>query len=322
MKRKQVGLGLGVVVALVGIGVYLTMFHHGKLAPSQARGPVVPANDYRLSGPYTHENLTVFLVHGSDLSQGKIYLTLNEALDQKKVVVHETGQVNELALENLSPNEEVYVQSGDIVKGGQQDRVLQYDLVASPASGKISLGSFCVEHGRWQKRGEESVVLFDNSSSMSNNSQIKLAGKNLTGMSKRGQNAVWNEVAENQTRLSNNLKQSVLAVESPTSLQLSMENEKVKEVTSQYLQKLSHVLEGNDDVIGFAVAINGKIYSADVYASRELFKKLWPRLLRATAVEAIAQQQSGLEYEPVRAEEVKTLFTELENGTTSHEKVS
>src|SRR5262249_22824668 len=127
---------------------------------------------------------------------------------------------------------------------------------------------------------------------------------------------------ESQARVSNNLGQIALAAASPSSLQLSLENEKVKEASDQYLEKLLPALEGNDDVIGCAVAINGKIYSADVYASRELFKKLWPRLLRATAVEAIAQQQSGLEYEPVRAEAVQTFFTELENGTTSHEKVS
>ena len=47
-------------------------------------------------GPFTHDNLTVFLIQGRDQSGGQKYLTLQEALDQKKVVVHETGNVNEL----------------------------------------------------------------------------------------------------------------------------------------------------------------------------------------------------------------------------------
>ena len=40
-----------------------------------------------ITGPFTHENLTVFLIHGHDQSGGKKYITLQEALDQKKVVV-------------------------------------------------------------------------------------------------------------------------------------------------------------------------------------------------------------------------------------------
>ena len=43
--------------------------------------PVTQSN-YRLSGPYTHKNLTVFLIHGKDQSN-KTFVTLQEALAQK-----------------------------------------------------------------------------------------------------------------------------------------------------------------------------------------------------------------------------------------------
>jgi len=55
-------------------------------------------------------------------------------MEQKKVTVFETGNVNQLAIENTSA-ETVYVQGGDIVKGGQQDRVFTTDLVLPPKSG-------------------------------------------------------------------------------------------------------------------------------------------------------------------------------------------
>jgi hypothetical protein len=64
--------------------------------------------------------------------------------------------VNELIVENLS-DEEVYIQSGDIVKGGRQDRTLGYDLIVPKKSGKVKITSFCVEHGRWSARGREAV---------------------------------------------------------------------------------------------------------------------------------------------------------------------
>src|SRR4051812_25224687 len=79
--------------------------------------PPLTAGQYTLSGPYTHENLTVWLIHGADKLKGRSFLTLQEALEKKVVVLHETGDVNELAIENVSADQEVYVQSGDIVKG-------------------------------------------------------------------------------------------------------------------------------------------------------------------------------------------------------------
>lgn len=50
-------------------------------------------------------------------------------------MVYETKDVNELSVENRS-HKDIYVQSGDIVKGGQQDRVLAVDLIVPPRSGK------------------------------------------------------------------------------------------------------------------------------------------------------------------------------------------
>src|SRR6267143_6784443 len=110
--------------------------------------------DCRLSGPYTHGNLTVFLIHGPDRMKGKEFLTLGEAMEKKLVIVHETSNVNELAIENTGSTD-VYVQSGDIVKGGKQDRTIAMDFIAPAHSGKIPIAAFCVEHGRWQQRGAE-----------------------------------------------------------------------------------------------------------------------------------------------------------------------
>ena len=56
------------------------------------------------TGPYTHENLDVFLIRGSDMADTSNYITLEEALDQEMIVVHETGNAGELLVENLLPN--------------------------------------------------------------------------------------------------------------------------------------------------------------------------------------------------------------------------
>src|SRR5262245_66231074 len=122
-----------------------------------------PAADFRISGPFTHENLSVYLLHSSTAKTAPNRLTLHEAMEQKKAAVYETGNVEQLSIENLS-NQPVFVQAGDIVKGGQQDRVLTTDLLLPPRSGKVSIASFCVEQGRWTRRGAEPADQFHASS--------------------------------------------------------------------------------------------------------------------------------------------------------------
>lgn len=55
---------------------------------------------YRISSPVVHENLAIYFVHGQGAG-GPVPLTLQEALSRNLVRVHETGQVSELAIENL-----------------------------------------------------------------------------------------------------------------------------------------------------------------------------------------------------------------------------
>src|SRR5947207_14155933 len=117
-------------------------------------------DECRLEAPFTQGNLTVFLIHGKDRIKGQTFITLQEALVQKKVIVRETRSVNELSIENIS-SDEVYVQSGDIVKGGQQDRMMAVDLILPPRSGKIGISAFCVGNGSWSQRGNEAAAVFN-----------------------------------------------------------------------------------------------------------------------------------------------------------------
>ena len=122
---------------------------------------------FGISGPYSHESLSVFLIHRSaptwtdgGIKPSTVHnLTLEQALNQKKVLVHETNRVNELAVENIS-DEAIFIQAGDIVKGGNQDRMITNDFILSPHSGKLPIAAFCVEQGRWGQRGNEPVLQF------------------------------------------------------------------------------------------------------------------------------------------------------------------
>jgi hypothetical protein len=272
-------------------------------------------DEYRLEGPFTQGNLTVFLIHGKDRIKGQTFITLQEALVQKKVIVRETREVNELSIENVS-SEEVFVQSGDIVKGGQQDRMLVVDLILPPRSGKIPIAAFCVENGRWSRRGSEEVTTFNSSSNVVASREVKLAAK-----SRGSQGEVWREVAAAQDKLSANVGGNVKNQASPTSLQLALENKEVQKTAESYVDALSGIVNGKPDVIGYVFAINGKINSADIYASSVLFKKLWPKLLKASAIEAIAELRRGEKFAAPPADAIRG-FLDDSKGTEKEKDVS
>src|SRR5436190_4362491 len=208
-------------------------------------GPPPQAKDeYRLEGPFTHGNLSVFLIHGKDRIKGT-FITLQEALVQKKVIVRETREVNELSIQNIS-REEVYVQAGDIVKGGQQDRMMAVDLILPPRSGRIPISAFCVENGRWSKRGTEEVTVFNSSANVVAGRELKLAAKNA-----ESQGEVWRQVAVAQDKLSANTGTRVNGAASPTSFQLALENRQVQASADSYVKALGRIVDGKPDVIGY-----------------------------------------------------------------------
>lgn len=257
--------------------------------------------DYRISGPYTHDNLAIFLVHSHEKLGGKTYITLDEALEHRLVVVYETSNVNMLLIANLS-KEEVYVQSGDIVKGGKQDRVVREDMILPPMSGKVAIDVFCVEQGRWTQRGSESSGQFGSSRQSISGNKMKMAVR-----ADADQRAVWDKVAEAQQRLSKNLSAPVQSAQSASSFQLTLESTTLRVSSKSYESALAPLIERYTDSVGYVVSVNGKVTGADVYASHALFRKLWPKLIASAAVEAIATGKSAAPAPPPSFDEVKAV---------------
>src|SRR5882762_11517423 len=307
MKTNLISFVAGLVLTIAApIAMVAGGIHPGQTAQGK--------DEYRLEGPFTRGNLTVFLIHGKDRIKGQTFITLQEALVQKKVIVRETCSVNELSIENIS-SEEVYVQSGDIVKGGQQDRMMAVDLILPPRSGKIGISAFCVENGRWSKRGTEEVTNFGSSANVIAGRDLKLAAK-----SAESQGEVWRQVAVAQDKLSANTGTRVNGAASPTSFQLALENKEVQKTSDSYFKALAGIVNGKPDVIGYVFAINGKINSADVYASTSLFKKLWPKLLQASAIEAVADLHRGEKFAAPAADAVKGFLDDSPKGADEKQK--
>jgi hypothetical protein len=285
-----------------------------------------PERPWRLSGGFAHENLQIFLVHGRSVDRGPAPVPLAEALAAGMARVHETGDVNRLTVENLSRDRSIYIESGDIVKGGKQDRLLTVDLILEPRSGPVPIASFCVEQGRWRQRGGESTAQFSGNHAAAPGKDMKLLTRkagfadSAAKPAAQAQGEVWREVASTMDKLSSNLGKPVAAPESRSSLQLALENKELKQRVTQYVAKLAPAVDGHDDVVGFAFAVNGRLNSAEVYGSPQLFGKRWLRLLESAAIEAVAERKTA-QHDTVPIEAVARFLSDAEAAVPAERQV-
>jgi len=290
----------------------------------------------RVADPVVHANLAIYLVHGATAG-GAVPLTLAEAVASGRVKVRETGSVNELTVENTG-DDEVFVQAGDIVKGGQQDRVLSVDLLLPPHSRRVPIAAFCVESGRWSARGGEDAQQFSSATAAMPSQEAKLAMRAYVAAAStvsalpagqlrsafasdppaadsfEPQTRIWDTVKKTQDQLERSVGAPVAAPASPSSLQLSLENEKLKAAQAAYIDVLQGAGESGNDVVGYVFAINGKIAGGDIYASNALFRKMWRKLLAANVTEAIGKNDAAAAAAPPSADSVKAFLATAESA--------
>jgi hypothetical protein len=301
------------LVAILGLGalcwaVLPSPSDDGPLAGPTAAAAPTPVAEYRVTGPFSHENLTVFLLHGPDTLQPRPLLTLDEALAKKVFVVHETSEVNTLMVENQS-DDDVLIQPGDIVKGGKQDRLIAQAVLVPPKSGLIAVPSFCVEQGRWSARGQEASEKFAGNANV-------IAGKDLknAALVSGQQPEVWKNVKEQQEKLAANVGKPVANAQSPTSYQLAVEDRAVIDGMAGYERALASVVRGSRSAVGYVIAVNGKVTGAEVYGSSAVLAKAWPKALKSAAVEALAEKNAAKEFNPATVETAVAFLADAEKG--------
>jgi len=247
--------------------------------------------DITIHAPLSYYNLQVFPLSSITLLDSREYKTLAEALENKWVTLFETGNVSELQLDNPSEHF-IFIQSGDIVKGGRQDRTMQYDVIIAPQSERVPIASFCVEAGRWSSRENEYAGSFSISEKALPSKKMRLSAK------KDGnQSNVWKSVSDNQTKLTYNVSKAfdttvvVTSGVSNSSLQLTLENDLLDSLSKLYMKDLESFL-AMPEINGFAYAINGRVFGADIYNNQKLFAKLSEKGLESFIVEAISLRDS------------------------------
>ena len=213
------------------------------------------------------------------------------------------------------------------------------DLRTLPAD----LQQFCVESGRWTARGNEDVRQFSSAAAAMPSREAKVAmrayvataappaGAAASAVSAyaggagagESQQEIWALARKTQDSLSRSVGAPVAAPASPSSLQLSLENEELKQAQAAYIAALRGAGESGDDIVGYVFAINGKINSGDVYASNALFRKMWSKLLAANVTEAISvKEASGVAAPPPPVKDVEAFLAKASAGATTERAIN
>ena len=241
---------------------------------------------------FTYKNLRLYPIYANDTFMnahkdlGK-YVSLQKALAEKKVNITESGnnanthgefssgaQVNTLQIENTS-NDTIFLMAGEIVKGGQQDRVLAQDMIIAPNTGKQDLSVFCVEHGRW-----------------SYTSEAKQAGNKFYGYSKvvgndvrktavveKDQQEVWDKVADVT-------KKNDAGTETGTYTALDT-SKKFNDELKGYTDYFKSAIKNQGNVIGVVACSGDKVIGCDMFATPVMFNEHFDGLLNAYTTEAV-----------------------------------
>jgi hypothetical protein len=239
---------------------------------------------FQFTDPIQHENLTLqFLLGPSVLPE---YITLAEGCRLNLVEILETGTVGRLTVHNRSPKKPLFIQLGELLKGGLQDRTIATDLVLDPGEQCDDLSVYCVEQGRWSQRREEDHKQFVSTEDF-------VATKPLRSTLERrdDQRAVWAAVCCITDEIAQHLPGYVGSTISPSSLQLSLEDSALQKRIRQGFQAINDQSRIDAKTLGAAITINNRLEKIEWYGHTRLFLRLWPGLLRAAILEALLERK-------------------------------
>ncbi len=252
-------------------------------SPAPAAPTTWEGDGERITGPYVHENVAVYLIHraGADPQE---YLALDEALKSGAVQVteKEQEQVAQLLVENRSELP-LFIQEGDRLQGGKQDRIVGISLVVPPKSGKVPVPAFCVEQGRWA-RGGHGVSFVNTSNSALAGNAVRYAAK-VQG----SQYHVWERVAGQKA----DLQRANAAPNTNSSLNEAIDSKAVMDAAAACEKALGGLAARHPDAMGAAFAVNGRIEEAVSYPGPALLRKVYGRLLGSYAIQAAADRKPG-----------------------------
>jgi hypothetical protein len=213
-----------------------------------------------------------------ELDGGLPYQTLDEALAAKTLditEVNESGTVPLLKVANRG-DVAVFLMAGEQLIGAKQNRILNTSLLV-PAATEMAVPVSCVEAGRWGYRSPK----FTSEGTASHSLLRRMLAEQTHDSYKREgratarQGEVWDEVTR---------KLSSMGSPSRTAaLQQAYDDHRAR------LQEVQDALDVPEACNGAAFARGPRVVGVDLFDRAATLTKLWPKVLRAYAIDALEQ---------------------------------
>jgi hypothetical protein len=245
-----------------------------------------------VGNPVYYQNLTIIPVYANKLNCRADYTTLDEALKYNLLEITELqgGQVPQVSLTNLS-GKYIYIMGGEILTGCRQDRLVGRDVLVGPKSANVIVPVYCVEHGRWSYQSDKFYTK-GQLGTFALRAESQMA-------SPASQANIWERVSK--------INKSVNVLSATGAYQAAYDAGPVRERISAFERRMQNIPQLYADTIGVIVAVGDRIVSADIFAAPSIFKKLWPKILRSSALAAISSESSGVVNQEDAAEFLRNL---------------
>jgi len=227
---------------------------------------------------HEYKNLKFFTIESSHRirTNGTRYVTLDEATDKGWLEIEEisySGSVGTVRIKN-NGTKNVFIMKGEIIVGAKQNRMATRSVLIPPCDTWFDVPVNCVERRRW-----------------SNTSAGFTSGKTLVPNSVRqkstetaSQGAVWREISkvQNECRVQSGT-QNVVDV---------YKDKNIEQQINDYVRHFSYVPHEKEATIGIIVTTGDRIICVDTFANNKLLTKLWPKLIRSYAMDALHSKRS------------------------------
>lgn len=266
-------LALG-LLSLLAIGCFTATPVRGDQvvrSNTVVRGEAI-SESHSLLAPIQVDALIVTPIIANTTSNPADVMVLDEGFAKGLVVITERGDgdVNNLRITNKS-DRPLFVLSGEVVIGGKQDRIIGANTLI-PALTTQDVPVFCVEHGRWAGNTKG----FTSAKALAH-------GRLRANASYRDQSQVWAEVS-----VMNNVRNTQNATDTYRAIAQQQSNGSIAKQEKRLdgaLQKIS--AEERKRMVGFVVAIDGKVVTVDMFGSNRLFAKLQAKLVKSYLTESL-----------------------------------
>jgi ARG and Rhodanese-Phosphatase-superfamily-associated Protein domain len=225
----------------------------------------------------------------------------------------------------------LYLMPGEIIVGGQQDRVIAEETIIPPGDKPVRIEVFCVEPGRWSLRDAETTAALLSEAGIVASEAFSVADRlvelgtgnfvasvgslnkstRLTLQASQDQETVWATVNTENAKSGANMESGTFTA--------NYTQRDVVEKFAPYKEKLEMPIAEQERIVGVIVAINGKVEMMDIFGSTPLFRKLWPKLLKSYALDAAYASEADAEA-ACSVEDAKSFFADAMDAKVEEEE--